>query len=198
MRMSSRVGSVKRRTGETSISVSLNLDGKGDFQGSTGIGFFDHMLSLWARHGLFDLALEAAGDLRVDTHHTVEDIGICLGQAFGAALGEKKGINRYGSIVLPMDEALVIAAADISGRPFLAYDVRTENWRVGELPVEMVPEFFRAFADNAGLTLHLRLLAGLNSHHIIEAVFKGCARALRQATALSGPPDETPSTKGVL
>jgi imidazoleglycerol-phosphate dehydratase len=196
--MSSRVGSLKRKTGETDISVSLNLDGRGDFQGSTGIGFLDHMLSLWARHGLFDLTLEAAGDLQVDTHHTVEDIGICLGQAFSAALGEKKGIGRYGSVVLPMDEALVIAAVDISGRSFLAYDVKTENWQVGELPVEVVPEFFRAFADNAGLTLHLRLLAGFNSHHIIEAVFKGCARALRQAAALSGPPDEVPSTKGVL
>jgi imidazoleglycerol-phosphate dehydratase len=176
----------------------LSLDGKGEFRGGTGIGFLDHMLHLWARHGLFDLAVQANGDLEVDAHHTVEDIGICLGQAFNSALGEKKGINRYGSVLLPMDEALVMAAVDISGRPFLAYDVQTENGRVGELPLELVPEFFRAFANNAGLALHLRLLAGFNSHHIIEAVFKGCARALRQAVAIAGPPDEVPSTKGRL
>ncbi len=196
--MSGRIGNVSRKTGETSIRASLNLDGKGEFQGGAGIGFLDHMLHLWTRHGLFDLALEAIGDLQVDAHHTVEDVGICLGQAFNTALGEKRGINRYGSALLPMDEALVLAAVDISGRPFLAYDVKTENPRVGELPLELVPEFFRAFANTAGLTLHLRLLAGFNSHHIIEAVFKGCARALRQAVALSGPEDEAPSTKGVL
>jgi len=194
----SRKGSVKRTTGETSVSVCLSLDGKGEFQGSTGVGFLDHMLHLWARHGLFDLALEATGDLQVDAHHTVEDIGICLGQAFSTALGKKAGINRYGSALLPMDEALVLAAVDISGRPFFAYDIQTASWRVGELPVELVPEFFRAFANNAGLTLHLRLLAGTNSHHIIEAVFKGCARALRQAVAPSGPDDQVPSTKGSL
>jgi imidazoleglycerol-phosphate dehydratase len=193
-----RTGSVNRTTGETSVLVNLNLDGNGEFRGDTGIGFLDHMLHLWARHGLFDLAVEAAGDLQVDAHHTVEDIGICLGQAFNSALGEKKGINRYGSVLLPMDEALVMAAVDISGRPFLAYDVQTENWRVGELPLELVPEFFRAFVNNAGLTLHLRLLAGSNSHHVIEAVFKGCARVLRQAVALTGPLDEVPSTKGRL
>jgi imidazoleglycerol-phosphate dehydratase len=196
--MTGRIGSVSRTTGETSVRVDLNLDGRGEFQGSTGIGFLDHMLHLWARHGLFDLTLEATGDLQVDAHHTVEDVGISLGQAFGAALGEKKGINRYGSVILPMDEALVMAAVDISGRPFLAYEVKTESWRVGELPLELVPEFFRAFANNAGLTLHLRLLAGFNGHHIIEAVFKGCGRALRQAVAVSGPEDEVPSTKGSL
>ena len=196
--MNGRMGSVKRTTGETSVQVSLNLDGKGEFQGSTGVGFLDHMLHLWARHGLFDLALEATGDLQVDAHHTVEDIGICLGQAFDAALGKKTGINRYGSAILPMDEALVMAAVDISGRPFFAYDVKTGSWLVGELPVELVPEFFRAFANNAGLTLHIKLLAGANSHHIIEAVFKGCGRALRQAVALSGLADEVPSTKGSL
>jgi imidazoleglycerol-phosphate dehydratase len=196
--MTGRIGSVSRTTGETSVKVDLSLDGGGEFRGGTGIGFLDHMLHLWTFHGLFDLALDATGDLQVDAHHTVEDIGICLGQAFAAALGGKKGINRYGSAILPMDEALVMAAVDISGRPFLAYEVKTENWRVGELPLELVPEFFRAFVNNAGLTLHLRLLAGFNSHHIIEAVFKGCARALRQAVAAAGPEDEAPSTKGRL
>jgi imidazoleglycerol-phosphate dehydratase len=189
---------VNRTTGETSVKVNLNLDGQGEFRGGTGIGFLDHMLHLWARHGLFDLTVEATGDLQVDAHHTVEDIGICLGQAFGAALGDRAGIGRYGSVVLPMDEALVLAAVDISGRPFLAYDVKTENRLVGELPVELVPEFFRAFVNNAGLTLHLRLLAGTNSHHIIEAVFKGCARALRQAVAVGGRGEGIPSTKGTL
>jgi imidazoleglycerol-phosphate dehydratase len=189
---------VNRRTGETSVAVDLNLDGRGEFRGGTGIGFLDHMLHLWARHGLFDLTVEATGDLQVDAHHTVEDIGICLGQALSGALGEKKGIGRYGSALLPMDEALVMAAVDLSGRPFLAYDVKTKNLQVGELPLELVPEFFRAFVNNGGLTLHLRLLEGSNSHHIIEAVFKGCARALRQAVALSGPLDEVPSTKGRL
>lgn len=196
--MSGRTEKVNRTTGETSVKVNLNLDGQGEFRGGTGIGFLDHMLHLWARHGLFDLTVEATGDLQVDAHHTVEDIGICLGQAFGAALGDRAGIGRYGSVVLPMDEALVLAAVDISGRPFLAYDVKTENRLVGELPVELVPEFFRAFVNNAGLTLHLRLLAGTNSHHIIEAVFKGCARALRQAVAVGGRGEGIPSTKGTL
>ncbi len=196
--MNVRMGSVARKTGETDVKISLRLDGKGDFQGSTGIGFLDHMLHLWARHGLFDLTLEAAGDLQVDAHHTVEDIGICLGQAFNTALGDKAGIGRYGSSLLPMDEALVLVAVDVSGRPFLAYDVQAPDWRVGELPVELVPEFWRAFANNAGLTMHIKLLAGTNSHHIIEAVFKGCARALRQAAALSGPEGQVPSTKGSL
>jgi imidazoleglycerol-phosphate dehydratase len=189
---------MNRKTAETSVMVDLNLDGTGKFQGGTGIGFFDHMLHLWTYHGLFDLVVEATGDLQVDAHHTVEDVGIGLGQAFGCALGEKNGINRYGSVILPMDEALVMAVVDLSGRPFLAYDVRTENRQVGQLPLELVPEFFRAFSNNAGLTLHLRLLAGCNSHHIIEAVFKASARALRQAVALAGLPGEAPSTKGLL
>ncbi len=196
--MNARTGIVSRETGETSVSVSLDLDGKGEFQGSTGIGFLDHMLQLWARHGLFDLTVKAAGDYHVDAHHTVEDIGICLGQAFGAALGNKAGIDRYGSVILPMDEALVLAAVDISGRPWLAYEVTTEGWLVGELPVELVPELLRAFVNHAGLTLHLRLLAGTNNHHVIEAVFKGCARALRQAVAVGGREEGIPSTKGTL
>ncbi|HHW40435.1 MAG TPA: imidazoleglycerol-phosphate dehydratase HisB [Syntrophomonadaceae bacterium] len=193
-----RVSEVERITGETRVKVRLDLDGKGSFQGATGIGFLDHMLHLWARHGLFDLNVEAEGDLQVDAHHTVEDIGICLGEALRRALGDKEGINRYGSVLLPMDEALVMIAVDISGRPYLVYDVQAEGWRVGDLPVELVPEFFRAFVNNAGLTLHLRLISGRNTHHIVEALFKGCARALRQAVAGNDRESGVPSTKGIL
>lgn len=194
-----RLCEVERITGETRVKVRLELDGKGDFQGATGIGFLDHMLHLWARHALFDLTVEAEGDLHVDAHHTVEDTGICLGEALRRALGDKEGINRYGSILLPMDDALVMAAVDISGRPYLAYDVEVEGWAaVGGLSLELVPEFFRAFVNNAGLTLHLRLISGRNRHHIVEALFKGCARALRQAVAVGAREDGVPSTKGVL
>ncbi|MGB9793338.1 MAG: imidazoleglycerol-phosphate dehydratase HisB [Thermacetogeniaceae bacterium] len=193
-----RLSEVERVTAETRVRVRLELDGKGDFQGTTGIGFFDHMLQLWARHALFDLSVEATGDLHVDPHHTVEDVGICLGEALRRALGNKEGISRYGSVLLPMDEALVMVALDISGRPYLAYEVEVEGWAVGDFPLELVPEFFRAFVNNAGVTLHLRLLSGRNSHHIVEAIFKGCARALRQAVALSLREDGVPSTKGVL
>ncbi len=193
-----RISEVDRVTGETRVKVRLDLDGKGSFQGATGIGFLDHMLHLWARHGLFDLAVEAEGDLQVDAHHTVEDIGICLGEALRKALGDKDGINRYGSVLLPMDEALVMIAVDISGRPYLVYDVQAEGWAAGDLPVELVPEFFRAFVNNAGLTLHLRLLSGRNTHHIVEALFKGCARALRQAVTRYDREIGVPSTKGIL
>lgn len=193
-----RISEVNRVTGETRITIRLNLDGTGTFEGKTGIGFFDHMLHLWARHAFFDLYVDAKGDLDVDAHHTVEDVGICLGQAFFDALGDKKGINRYGSILLPMDEALAMVAVDISGRPYLAYDVKMEGWTVGEFPVELVPEFLRAFVNNARITLHLRLLGGQNTHHIIEAVFKGFARALREAAAENGIEREIPSTKGRL
>lgn len=193
-----RISEVDRVTGETRVKVRLDLDGKGNFQGATGIGFLDHMLHLWARHGLFDLTVEAEGDLQVDAHHTVEDIGICLGEALRKALGDKDGINRYGSALLPMDEALVMIAVDISGRPYLVYDVQAEGWAVGDLPVELVPEFFRAFVNNAGLTLHLHLISGRNTHHIVEALFKGCARALRQAVARNVRENGVPSTKGIL
>lgn len=193
-----RAAEVERVTGETRVRVKLNLDGTGVFQGGTGIGFLDHMLHLWARHALFDLFLEAQGDLQVDAHHTVEDIGICLGDVFRGALGSKEGINRYGSALLPMDEALVLVAVDLSGRPYFSYDVRAAGWAVGDLPLELVPEFFRAFANHAALTLHLRLLAGQNTHHIVEALFKGCARALREAVARSDREAGIPSTKGEL
>ncbi len=193
-----RLSEVERVTAETRVRVRLDLDGKGDFQGATGVGFFDHMLQLWARHALFDLVVEATGDLHVDPHHTVEDVGICLGEALRKALGSKEGIARYGSVLLPMDETLVMVALDISGRPYLAYDVEVEGWAVGDFPLELVPEFFRAFVNNAGLTLHLRLLSGRNCHHIVEALFKGCARALRQAVDLSPRESGVPSTKGVL
>jgi len=193
-----RAAGVERVTGETRVQVKLNLDGTGTFQGGTGIGFLDHMLNLWACHALFDLFLEAQGDLEVDAHHTVEDVGICLGQAVREALGEKEGINRYGAALLPMDEALVLAAVDLSGRPYLGYDVRAEGWVVGDLPLELVPEFFRAFTNHAALTLHLRLISGKNTHHIIEALFKGCARALRQAVARDNREAGIPSTKGKL
>lgn len=193
-----RVAEVKRETGETQVKVKLNLDGTGDFQGRTGIGFLDHMVHLWARHSLFDLVLEAQGDLEVDAHHTVEDIGICLGRAFREALGGKEKIARYGSAILPMDEALVLVAVDLSGRPYLAFDVKVEGWVVGDLPVEVVLEFFRSFVNNAEITLHVRLLAGKNTHHIIEALFKGCARALRKAVAIDVCEGGVPSTKGKL
>ncbi|NPV29035.1 MAG: imidazoleglycerol-phosphate dehydratase HisB [Firmicutes bacterium] len=196
--MRERTAEVERVTGETRVRVKLNLDGTGVFQGGTGIGFLDHMLHLWARHALFDLFLEAQGDLQVDAHHTVEDIGICLGEVFRGALGGKEGINRYGSALLPMDEALVLVAVDLSGRPYFSYDVRAAGWTVGDLPLELVPEFFRAFANHAALTLHLRLLAGQNTHHIVEALFKGCARALREAVARSDREAGIPSTKGEL
>lgn len=189
---------VQRVTGETRIGVKLNLDGDGNFQGSTGIGFLDHMLHLLARHALFDLTIDARGDLHVDAHHTVEDTGICLGQALRDALGDKKGINRYGWALIPMDEALAMVAVDLSGRPYLAYDAGIPGSSAGDLPVELVPEFFRALINNAGITVHLRLVSGANTHHSIEALFKGCARALREAVKPEERERGVPSTKGVL
>jgi imidazoleglycerol-phosphate dehydratase len=193
-----RQAKIDRATGETSVQVKLNLDGNGDFGGSTGIGFFDHMLHLMARHALIDLTVEASGDLHVDAHHTVEDTGICLGLALKEALGDKEGITRYGSAIIPMDEALALAAVDLSGRPYLGYEVSVPCYKAGEMPVELVPEFFRALVNNAGITLHLRLLSGENTHHIIEVLFKGFARALREAVALSERESGVPSTKGKL
>lgn len=194
-----RQAEIKRTTGETDISLSLSLDGKGSYRVSTGVGFFNHMLALFARHGLFDLTLSARGDLDVDAHHTVEDVGICLGAAFKDALGDKRGIRRYGHVILPMDEALVLCAVDISGRGYLNFDVGLPSRRVGAFDTELVEEFFSAFAREAGITLHLQSLAGGNTHHIIEACFKAFGRVMRQATeADARAADAIPSTKGTL
>ena len=194
-----RTASVQRKTAETDITLSLNLDGTGKSEIQTGVGFLDHMLTLLAKHGRFDLEVFCHGDTQVDDHHSVEDIGIVLGQAFAHALGDKRGITRYGSFLLPMDEALVLTAVDLSGRDTLRYGLDIPTQKVGTFDTELVEEFFLAFVRNAGVTLHLRQLDGTNSHHIIEAAFKGFGRALAQAVA----PDpksagEVPSTKGVL
>ena len=193
-----RIGSVNRETKETQIELSLDIDGAGQSEISTGIPFFDHMLELFARHGLFDLTVKAAGDLEVDAHHTVEDIGICLGSALMEALGDKKGINRYGDCLLPMDETLVAAAVDISGRPGLVYDVDLPVEMIGQYDTSLTVEFLQAFVGKAGLTLHIRLMTGGNSHHIVEAVFKGLARALGEAVAINPRVGGVPSTKGTL
>lgn len=194
----SRSSHIRRETRETQISAQLCLDGAGHSDISTGIGFFDHMLALFAKHGLFDLDLKATGDLHVDAHHTVEDTGIVLGQAFASALGDKSGITRYGSAFLPMDEALARVVVDVSGRPFLACDIPPGLPPAGVFPVQLVEEFLRAFAVNAGLTLHVAVLAGKDSHHVCEAVFKGLARALDSATRPDPRVSGVPSTKGVL
>ena len=190
---------IQRQTAETDITLSLQLDGSGKSDIQTGIGFLDHMLTLFARHGSFDLTLRCDGDLQVDGHHTTEDIGICLGEAFREALGDKKGIRRYGDRLLPMDEALILAAADISGRGMYCGALDIPAPSVGAFDTELVEEFFTAFAAHAGITLHLRQLAGRNSHHIIEGAFKACARALREAVSPDERnPEVIPSTKGVL
>ena len=188
-----------RKTAETDIALTLNLDGTGVSEIDTGVGFLDHMLTLFARHGRFDLQVKCVGDTQVDDHHSVEDIGICLGKAFSTALGDKRGICRYGDITLPMDEALILSAVDISGRAFLVYDLDIPTEKVGTFDTELVEEFFIAFAANAGITLHIRQLAGRNAHHIIEGAFKSVARSLRKAVAIDPDcADEVPSTKGVL
>lgn len=188
-----------RKTAETDIALTLNLDGTGVSEIDTGVGFLDHMLTLFARHGRFDLSVKCVGDTQVDDHHSVEDIGICLGKAFSEALGDKRGICRYGDITLPMDEALILSAVDISGRAFLVYDLDIPTEKVGTFDTELVEEFFIAFAANAGITLHIRQLAGRNAHHIIEGAFKSVARSLRKAVAIDPDcADEVPSTKGVL
>ncbi|GFN22213.1 MAG: imidazoleglycerol-phosphate dehydratase HisB [Thermoanaerobacteraceae bacterium] len=194
----SRRGAVTRQTGETDIRVELNLDGRGDFEGSSGIAFLDHLLAQLAKHGLIDLKVEAKGDLEVDGHHTVEDLGICLGQALGQALGAKEGITRYGTAFIPMDDALVMAALDVSGRPYLAYELELTVQRLGGLDAELVEEFLRALVNHSGLTLHVRKLAGRNSHHLAEALFKALGRALRQAVGRDPGAQGIPSTKGVL
>ena len=194
-----RAASVSRRTAETDVAVSITLDGTGKAEISTGVGFLDHMLELFARHGLFDLTVKVTGDLHVDQHHTTEDTGIALGQAILQALGDKKGIARYADIHLPMDETLTRVAVDISGRPFLVFRTAFPTEKIGVFDTELVREFFQAFAMNAGLTLHVETLYGQNSHHIAESCFKGLARVLRQAVALD-PREEgrIPSTKGTL
>lgn len=194
-----RTATISRKTAETDIQLTINLDGTGKSRIQTGCGFLDHMLVLFSRHGRFDLAVSCKGDTWVDDHHTVEDIGIALGQAFRDALGEKKGIVRYGSQILPMDEALILTAVDLSGRGYLGYDLQIPTQKVGTFDTELVEEFFLGFIRNAQCTLHIRQLAGTNSHHIIEGAFKSIGRSLRSAVAIDAQfADEIPSTKGVL
>lgn len=194
-----RTSQIIRTTGETDVRISLDIDGKGTFDIDTGCGFLNHMMELFARHGRFDLSIKCKGDSHVDDHHTAEDIGISLGQAFKEALADKKGIRRYGNMMLPMDETLILCALDISGRAYLNFDVSIPTQKVGSFDTELVKEFMTAFSREMGLTLHFKMLAGENSHHIIEAVFKALARALAQAAAIDPEyADEIPSTKGVL
>ena len=192
-----RVSEITRNTAETRISLRLNLDGTGKADIDTGVGFLNHMLTLFAAHGKFDLTVKCAGDVEVDDHHSVEDIGICLGQAFQAALGDKRGITRYGSFLLPMDEALILSAVDISGRSCLCYGLDIPTEKIGTFDPELVEEFFLGFTRNCPMSLHLRQLSGTNSHHIVEGAFKSVGRALKAAVALDGS-NEIPSTKGVL
>ena len=194
-----RTAEIKRKTAETDISLKLDLDGTGKSKIDSGVGFLDHMLTLFAKHGRFDLELVCKGDTQVDDHHSVEDIGICLGEAFAKALGDKAGIRRYGNMLLPMDEALIQSALDISGRAHLSYEAKIRARKVGTFDTELSEEFWEAFVRSAKITLHIRQLAGRNAHHIIEGMFKSVARALREAVsvdpALAG---EIPSTQGVL
>lgn len=194
----SRMASVERITNETSIRLELNVDGIGKGNICTSVPFLDHMLNLFARHGLFDLTIEASGDIDIDFHHTVEDIGIVLGDAFKKALGDKKGIRRYGHAVVPMDETLANVAIDISGRPYLVYHVVLPKVKIGEFDVELAREFFQAFVNHCGLNLHVNVMYGENVHHIIEACFKAFARAMDAATQLDQRVEGVMSTKGVL
>ena len=194
-----RTSEIVRNTAETEITLKLDLDGTGKSKVDTGVGFLDHMLTLFARHGRFDLEVACKGDTQVDFHHMTEDIGIALGKAFSEALGEKRGIVRYGSTILPMDEALILSAVDISGRSYLAYDCTLPTQKVGDFDTELGEEFWLGFVRNADVTLHIRQLAGSNSHHILEGTFKSVARTLREAVAIDpAMKDEIPSTKGVL
>lgn len=194
-----RKAEINRKTGETDVALSLDLDGTGKNSIDTGVGFLDHMLTLFAVHGRFDLTVKCVGDTRVDDHHSVEDIGICLGQAMKEALGDRAGITRYCDVTIPMDEALVLCAADVSGRGYLGFDLPVPAGKIGTFDTELVEEFFMAFARESGVTLHLKYLAGRNAHHIVEGAFKAFARSMRGAVAidpaLSGA---IPSTKGVL
>src|SRR5665811_2561 len=194
----SRTAKIERTTSETDITVKLNVDGTGESSIDTGVGFFDHMLTLFAKHGLFDLVISAKGDLQVDGHHTVEDVGICLGQAFRDAIGSKEGIARYGFFILPMDEALATVAVDLSGRPYLAYNMDMTASKVGGFDTDLTHEFFQAFISNAGATMHVRLQSGTNPHHVIEAVFKAFARAIYVATPIDPRVTGVQSTKGML
>lgn len=190
---------IVRKTNETNIRLNLNLDGTGESNINSGVGFLDHMLTLFARHGRFDLHLSCDGDTYVDDHHTVEDIGIALGQAFTQALGDKRGIVRYGSFILPMDETLILCAVDISGRSYLNFDLHIPTQKVGTFDTELAEEFFLGFVRNANLTLHIKQLEGKNSHHIIEGTFKAFGRTMKQAVAIDDQfKNEIPSTKGVL
>ena len=191
-----RKSEINRKTAETDISLSLSLDGKGVSKIDTGCGFLDHMLTLFASHGRFDLSVECKGDTNVDYHHSVEDIGICLGKAFAEAVGDCKGIKRYGNMMLPMDESLVLCALDVSGRAYLAYGLDIKAEKIGEFDTELIEEFFLAFVRNANITLHIKQLDGKNAHHIAEAAFKAFARALSMALTVES--DKIPSTKGVL
>lgn len=193
-----RRGEITRRTNETDIRVALTLDGRGESQVKTGIGFFDHMLTLFARHSLFDLEVECAGDLHVDDHHSIEDVGIALGQTFALCLADKTGIARYGEATVPMDESLCRAVVDLSGRFYLAYEVPIERNRVGAFSSEMAEHFWYSFASEAKMNLHIDLLRGRNAHHILEAVFKATARALRRAVEIDARVEGVPSTKGTL
>lgn len=193
-----RTASIERNTNETRISMTLNLDGSGKADIHTGIGFFDHMLNGFARHGLFDLTVRVDGDLEVDTHHTIEDTGIVLGRAIKEAVGDKKGIVRYGSRILPMDEALLLCALDLCGRPYLVYDLQLNREKVGDLETEMIREFFYAVSYGAEMNLHIKQLSGSNNHHIIEGSFKAFAKALDEATRFDERITDVLSTKGTL
>ena len=194
-----RTAEIKRETAETDIMLTLNLDGTGKAEITTGCGFLNHMLTLFAHHGSFDLSVQCQGDTWVDDHHTVEDVGICLGQAFAQALGEKKGIIRYGNFILPMDESLILSAVDISGRSYLGFDLQIPSYKIGTFDTELVEEFFLAFVRQCPMSLHIRKLTGSNSHHIVEGAFKSVARSLKAAVAIDEKnPDAIPSTKGVL
>ena len=188
-----------RKTAETDISITLSLDGKGVSEIDTGCGFLDHMLTLFSKHARYDLTVRCVGDTHVDYHHTAEDVGICLGKAFFEALGDKRGITRYGNMLLPMDETLILSAVDISGRDYLGYEVDIKSARVGDFDTELCEEFWRSFVRESKVTLHIRQLSGTNSHHIIEGIFKSVARSLAAATAIDPRyADEIPSTKGVI
>ena len=194
-----RVSEIVRKTGETDIALKINLDGRGASNIDTGCGFLDHMLTLFAKHARYDLDVKCVGDINVDYHHTVEDVAICLGKAIYEALGDKKGIYRYGYMILPMDETLIMCAIDISGRDYLGYALDVPAYRVGDFDTELAEEFYRAFSREAKITLHIRKITGSNSHHIIEGSFKAFARALAKATAIDEKyANEIPSTKGVL
>ncbi|GAA0180803.1 imidazoleglycerol-phosphate dehydratase HisB [Clostridium sediminicola] len=196
--MDNRSAGISRKTGETDINVNVSLDGTGNYNIDTGIGFFDHMLNLMTKHGLMDIEIKANGDLEVDSHHTIEDVGIALGACIKEALGDKSGIKRYGTSYVPMDETLALVSLDISGRPFLVFDAEFTNDRVGTMDTEMVEEFLRALAFNAGITLHVKIIHGKNNHHKIEGIFKALGRALREAVEKDSRIKGVMSTKGSL